>query len=109
MRRAAQLVCLGLLCVPRLAQETAAPDVKAEDAKAQALYDKQDYLGALPLYEDMHAKVPSSMLFDERLAMCLLAKAATQKLQEQLDQKNREYDYNSGTAAGYRLNENMLW
>lgn len=61
-----------------MAQETSAPDVKAEDAKAQALYDKQDYLGALPIYEDLHAQVPSSMLFDERLAMCLLSKATTQ-------------------------------
>src|ERR1700761_7722119 len=78
MRRAAYVVGWWLLCVPLLAQEAVTPDVKAEDAKAQATYDKQDFLGALPLYEHLHAQVPSSTLFDERLAMCLLAQAGTQ-------------------------------
>ena len=63
MRRAVLVVCCGLLCVPMLAQT---PDVKAEDAKAQALFDKENYLGALPLYEDLHTQVPSSVVFDER-------------------------------------------
>jgi tetratricopeptide (TPR) repeat protein len=67
-----------MLCAPMLAQESQSLDVKAQDAKAQAMYDKQDFLGALPLYEDLHTKVPSSTLFDERLAMCLLAKASAQ-------------------------------
>ena len=69
---------MWLLCAPILAQDAQAPDVKAQDAKAQAMYEKQDYLGALPLYEDLHTRVPSSTLFAERLAMCLLGKAGTQ-------------------------------
>src|SRR5215469_5326745 len=78
VRRAASVVCWWLLCVPMLAQELPTPDVKSEDAKAQAMYDKRDYLGALPVYEDLHARVPTSTVFDERLAMCLLMKTGTQ-------------------------------
>lgn len=106
MRRAAYVVG-WLLCVPMLARVPQTPDVKAEDAKAQALYDKQDFLGALPVYEDLHAQVPSSMLFDERLSMCLLMKAATQNQADAAATRKRAKDLLLQAKAGGD-NSNLL-
>jgi tetratricopeptide (TPR) repeat protein len=53
-------------------------EVQKEDLQAQALYQQQNFLGSLPLFEDLHQQRPDSNVFRERLAMCLLAKAATE-------------------------------
>jgi len=53
-------------------------EVQKEDLQAEALYQQQNYLGALPLFEDLHLQRPESNVFRERLAMCLLAKAVTE-------------------------------
>jgi len=107
MRRAALFVCCGLLCVPMLAQVAQTPDVKIEDAKAQALFDKENYLGALPLYEDLHTRVPSSTVYDERLAMCLLGKAATQDEAEAAATRERSKELLLQAKAGGD-NSNLL-
>jgi tetratricopeptide (TPR) repeat protein len=53
-------------------------EVQKEDLQAEALYQQQNYLGALPLFEDLHLQRPESNVFRERLAMCLVAKMATE-------------------------------
>src|SRR5437868_6733832 len=53
-------------------------EVQKEDLQAEALYQQQNFLGALPLFEDLHLQRPESNIFRERLAMCLVAKAATE-------------------------------
>ena len=41
--------------------------------QANALYQAQNLVGALPLYEDLHKRHPKENLWRERLAMCLLS------------------------------------
>jgi tetratricopeptide (TPR) repeat protein len=67
------------------AQTAAAPgankndaEVQKEEQQAEALYQQQNFLGALPLFEDLHLQRPQSNVFRERLAMSLLAKASTE-------------------------------
>jgi tetratricopeptide (TPR) repeat protein len=79
-RRLATLSVL-LLVSAAAAQSPAAKsdaEIKTEADQAQALYNKQDFLGALPLYEDLHAQRPQSLVYMERLAFSLLAKAGQQ-------------------------------
>jgi tetratricopeptide (TPR) repeat protein len=53
-------------------------EVQKEDQQAEALFEQQNYLAALPLFEDLHQQRPESNVFRERLAMCLLAKMGTE-------------------------------
>src|SRR5258707_453545 len=53
-------------------------EVQKEDQQAEALYQQQNFLGALPLFEDLHLQRPESNVFRERLAMSLLTKAGTE-------------------------------
>ncbi len=53
-------------------------EVQKENQQAEALYQQQNFLGALPLFEDLHLQRPQSNVFRERLAMSLLAKASTE-------------------------------
>ena len=53
-------------------------EVQKEGLQAEALYQQQNYLAALPLFEDLHQQRPESNVFRERLAMCLLAKMTTE-------------------------------
>jgi tetratricopeptide (TPR) repeat protein len=53
-------------------------ELKAEAAQAQGLLDKQNYVAALPLYEDLHAQVPQNPYYTERLAAALLGQIGTQ-------------------------------
>jgi tetratricopeptide (TPR) repeat protein len=53
-------------------------EVQKEDQQAEALFQQQNFLGALPLFEDLHQQRPESNVFRERLAMSLLAKASTE-------------------------------
>ena len=53
-------------------------EVQKEDRQAEALYQQQNFLGALPLFEDLHQQRPESNVFRERLAMSLLAKVSTE-------------------------------
>ena len=74
MRRSIARICccvvlLGLAVVVGSAQEDSA-------AKANALYSAGKRLEALPLYEALAKEQPKEMLYQERLADCLGAKAA---------------------------------
>src|SRR4051812_7559970 len=53
-------------------------EVQKQGQQAEALYRQQNYLGALPLFEDLHQQRPERNVFRERLAMCLVARAATE-------------------------------
>ena len=53
-------------------------EVQKEDQQAEALYQQQNYLGALPLFEDLHQQRPESNVFRERLAICLVTRAGTE-------------------------------
>lgn len=64
-------------------QSAPAVDLQKEAAAAQAMYDQQNFVGALPLYEDLRNRVPASLIFRERLAMSLIGSAATRPAAEQ--------------------------
>jgi tetratricopeptide (TPR) repeat protein len=81
MRRVATIVVMAALAVGAAAQATGSKsedEIKAEDLKAQALYDQQNFVGALPLYEDLHAQRPTSLAYTERLAFALVANTSQQ-------------------------------
>jgi tetratricopeptide (TPR) repeat protein len=50
-------------------------EVQREDKQAKALFDQQNYLAALPLFEDLHVQRPTSNQYREELAICRLSKA----------------------------------
>lgn len=56
----------------------AATDSQTEAAQADELLQKQNFAGALPLYEDLHKQEPQNLKFQERLALSLIAGAAQQ-------------------------------
>jgi tetratricopeptide (TPR) repeat protein len=47
-------------------------ELKAEYAQAQKLYDGSNFVAALPLFEDLHSQQLQNIVYEERLAMCLL-------------------------------------
>jgi len=53
-------------------------EVQKESLQAEELYQQQNFLGALPLFEDLHQQRPESNVFRERLAMTLLTRAGTE-------------------------------
>ncbi|HXC96244.1 MAG TPA: tetratricopeptide repeat protein [Edaphobacter sp.] len=53
-------------------------EIQKQALQAEELYGQQNFLGALPLFEDLHKQRPESNVFRERLAMTLLAKAGTE-------------------------------
>src|ERR1035437_2855118 len=64
-----------------LAQQSGAmtdAELKKEGATADALYLSQNFIAALPLYEDLHRRQPEDNVWRERLAMSLLAQAGSQ-------------------------------
>lgn len=75
-------VCLLFLsAVQGLAQTAVTPktdaEITREEREAQALVQQQNLIAALPLYQDLHQQRPTSNLYREQLALCLLAKTAT--------------------------------
>jgi tetratricopeptide (TPR) repeat protein len=58
-------------------------ELQKEDATAESLYQQQNFIGALPLYEDLHKQVPQSNLYRERLAMALIGSAGGKSAAEQ--------------------------
>ena len=54
-----------------------APNEQKQAADAQLLYDAQNFVAALPLYEDLHQRQPASLVYTERLAMSLIGSAGT--------------------------------
>jgi tetratricopeptide (TPR) repeat protein len=50
-------------------------EVQKEDLQAQALFGQQNYMGALPLFEDLHTQRPTNNKYREELALCRIAKA----------------------------------
>jgi tetratricopeptide (TPR) repeat protein len=62
--------------------QTAAPavtksdaEVQKEEQQAQALFDQQNFMGALPLFEDLHIQRPTNNKYREELALCRVSKA----------------------------------
>jgi tetratricopeptide (TPR) repeat protein len=53
-------------------------EVQKENVQAETLYQQQNLMGALPLFEDLHLQRPESYVYRERLAVCLMAKAGTE-------------------------------
>jgi tetratricopeptide (TPR) repeat protein len=53
-------------------------DINKEAAAANSLYQSQNMVGALPLYEDLRTRQPESNVWRERLAMCLVAEGGTE-------------------------------
>jgi thioredoxin-like negative regulator of GroEL len=72
-------------------QPTPMPDAELskEAATAQSMYQAQNMVGALPLYEDLHKRQPDSNLWRERLAMCLLGAAVNRPADELLAARDR--------------------
>src|SRR5277367_2277199 len=64
------------------AQTTAGPgatksdaEVQKEELQAQAMFGQQNYMGALPLFEDLHIQRPTNNKYREGLALCRISKA----------------------------------
>jgi tetratricopeptide (TPR) repeat protein len=72
------LAVTGIVLSAQTAATKSDAEVQKEDQQAEALYQQQNFLGALPLFEDLHQQRPESNVFRERLAMTLLAKAGTE-------------------------------
>ncbi|HEX3373833.1 MAG TPA: tetratricopeptide repeat protein [Edaphobacter sp.] len=64
-------------------------EVQKENAQAETLYQQQNFLGALPLFDDLHLQRPESNVFRERLAVCLLARAGTEAPSEAAQTRER--------------------
>ncbi len=73
MRRAVAVVALCMVWGMAQAQTKSDKEIRDEDAKAAALYQQQNFVAVLPLYEDLHKQVPGSLPYQERLAMALMA------------------------------------
>lgn len=74
----ALVTAVWLLCLGSAAAQVTRPpmteaDFRAEADRARTLYQAQNFTGALPLYEDLYARQPANLAFEEALAMCLLA------------------------------------
>lgn len=85
MRQGARLASVGLLALgitvwAQTSQSATKSDaeIQKEDVQAEQLYQQQNFLAALPLFEDLHQQRPENNVFRERLAMALLAKAGTE-------------------------------
>jgi tetratricopeptide (TPR) repeat protein len=74
--------------------------IKAEDEQAEALFHQQNFLAALPLFEDLHVQRPQSLVYQERLAMVLLTKAGQQDGAEALATRKRAKDLLLQAKAG---------
>lgn len=53
--------------------------LRARAAEANALMQHQNFVSALPLYEDLHAREPGNVRYEEGLALCLAGMAAQQE------------------------------
>ena len=112
-------VILGLAMGPWVAgwsQDAAAPQDAVsgprggqtdEAAQANALYASQNLVGALPLYEDLHRRHPKEIVWDERLAMCLLGAAHTHPDAEAAAMRERAHQLLLEAKAGGD-NSNLL-
>lgn len=78
---AAALALTMVVSAGALAQNAGAmtdAELQKEGATADALYMSQNFIAALPLYEDLHRRQPEDNVWRERLAMSLLAQAGGQ-------------------------------
>jgi hypothetical protein len=112
-------VILGLAMGPWVAawaQDAAAPQDAVsgprggqtdEAAQANALYASQNLVSALPLYEDLHRRHPKEIMWDERLAMCLLGAAHTHPDAEAAAMRERAHQLLLEAKAGGD-NSNLL-
>jgi len=112
-------VVLGLAMGPWVAawaQDAATPQDAAsgprggqtdEAAQANALYASQNFVGALPLYEELHKRHPKEVAWDERLAMCLLGAAHTHPDAEAAAMQERAHQLLLEAKAGGD-NSNLL-
>jgi tetratricopeptide (TPR) repeat protein len=84
-------LCLGV-CATSAAQAPQTKtdaEIKSEAVDADALYQKQNFVAALPLYEDLHAQQPQSLAYQERLAMTLLGGSGAQTPEQALAARKR--------------------
>src|SRR4051812_20833104 len=65
-------VAVCMCCAGQTLQSKTDAEIKAEEAQARDLMQKQNYVSALPLCEDLHARQPQSLVYQEMLAMTLL-------------------------------------
>ena len=80
---------LALSTAAQALQKKTDAEIKAEDAQAESLYKQQKLIDAVPLFEDLHQQVPQSLVYDERLGMALLGRAATEPDAEALATRKR--------------------
>ena len=66
-------------------------ELNKEAATADLSFQGQNFVGALPLYEDLHARQPQSNLWRERLAMCLLGAAGSHPEAEATAMRDRAH------------------
>jgi tetratricopeptide (TPR) repeat protein len=86
LRTLSTLLLAAIIGTAALAQTPAATDPPADvkggqseqAVQADALYKAQNFIAALPLYEDLHKRHPRENQWRERLAMCLLAAGDTE-------------------------------
>lgn len=71
------LIAIAVVSGSARAQATGGDDYATERAKALALAKQQDWLNALPLFEELAQKNPKDPVVLERLAQCLIDHAAT--------------------------------
>jgi len=83
MFKLAAVMALCALSGVAQAQTKSDKEVRTEFDQAEQLLKAQNFVGALPLYEDLHQQRPDDMVYDERLAMCLLAQASSTGLDPQ--------------------------
>jgi tetratricopeptide (TPR) repeat protein len=72
----AALLGVSLTTLAQTPQPKTDAEIQVEYQQAQKLYDDLKLVGALPLFEDLHAQQPKNPLYEERLAMCLQGAAA---------------------------------
>jgi tetratricopeptide (TPR) repeat protein len=89
------IILAAILRIPAGAQSSAVPPTAGETAdhsaangprggqtaeaiQADALYKAQNFVAALPLYEDLHNRHPRENMWRERLAMCVIAAPANE-------------------------------
>jgi tetratricopeptide (TPR) repeat protein len=81
MRVAGWVLCgvfwSGVLAGAQAAVKKTPGEVKAEDEKAQELVRQQNFVAALPLYEDLHQQDLQNPRFMEGLGFCLIGNAAS--------------------------------
>lgn len=91
MRKWMVVACLLAAASGNAWAQTAKSDAewKQEDEKAEALYSASNFVGAKPLFEELYTHQPKSLVYEERLAMCLLSTVDDLSDSERIAQQKR--------------------